>query len=231
MIYNPNDPSTWNWASAVGHTLAVDLGLHGDHTVMVLMAAWPEADYRIGVTYVRQFPLDTPHMEVVDAISAIALDDRITVIADSSNNTAFCSLLAPRVSRAPNRLIAAHITKSQSHAPGATPMPVVISGKRSAIRNQSLSHQQLFDDVIAEGDNGMILIGSGGSPEILQAEIMSLDRTKLAQGVHYSAPSGKHDDAVTALALGVYWCRRFGQLLNGRPRPRGGPAPSPKGWT
>jgi hypothetical protein len=119
-----------------------------------------------------------------------------------------------------NWLIAAAITSALSHAAQPTPMPVAIGGLRSAVRRWTLSKSELVETIAAELGNGSLRIARTGDWAILQEELATMERTVRASGsASYSAPPGKHDDLVMALALCVFGCRRLGRQAAWRSRP------------
>jgi hypothetical protein len=63
-----------------------------------------------------------------------------------------------------------------------------------------------------------------GDWETLHDELSTMERNVRASGsAFYTAPAGKHDDLVMALALSVFGCRRLGRQAarpSRPPRPR-----------
>jgi hypothetical protein len=223
MSYSPVDPSTWSLASA--YVIGVDVGMHADHSALVLAGVWPQAGEVIGVVDVKQFALGAPLEEVADEVAKVVRDNRATVIVDASNNSAFVGVLAARLPQsAVNWLVAAAITSALSHAAQPTPMAVAIGGLRTAVRRWTLSKSELIETVAAELSMGSLRIAREGDWPALQAELSTMERTVRASGsAAYAAPSGKHDDLVMALSLAVFGCRRLGRPAARRslpPRPR-----------
>jgi len=100
----------------------------------------------LGVFDISQFPLGTPLDEVADAADALAREHRCRIVFDSSNNSAFASLLAARVgSNPPNTLIAGVITNGLDHA--AAPVAMIVSnlGVKTAIPRWTLSKRELIE--------------------------------------------------------------------------------------
>src|SRR5277367_2140427 len=108
--HSPLDPSTWATLSASALVMGLDLGMMGDHSALVLAGAWPVA---IGVINAIQFPLQTPHEMVADVVATIAVNSRVKIVFDASNNSAFAGIIAARMPRqAVNRVIAAVLTSA-----------------------------------------------------------------------------------------------------------------------
>jgi hypothetical protein len=59
MSYSPTDPSTWDRLAALAFIIGRDLGMHADHSALVLAGVWPQASDAIGVVNVKQFALGT----------------------------------------------------------------------------------------------------------------------------------------------------------------------------
>jgi hypothetical protein len=178
--------------------------MRADHGALVLAGVWPQAADAIGVVDIKQFRL-APLEDVAVEAAKVSHDDRATVVFDSTNNSAFASVLGPRLPQpAVNWLVAAAITSALSHAARPTPMPIAIGGLKSAVR--------LVESMAAELGNGSLRIARQGDWEMLQGELSIMERTVRASGsTSYSAPVGKHDDLVMALGLAVFGCRRFGR--------------------
>jgi hypothetical protein len=232
FAYSPVDPSTWPLHAASGFIIGLDIGMHADHSALVLAAVWPAAAQAIGVIGLKQFPLGTPLEDVADEAARISREARATVVVDTTNNSAFAGVMAIRLPQpAVNHLIAAAITSALAHAAQPTPMPVAIGGVTNAVRRWTLSKPELIETIAAELGNNSLRIARVGDWEILQGELATMERTVRASGsAAYSAPSGKHDDLVMALALAVFGCRRLNPQSLPRshpPRPR----VSARGWT
>jgi hypothetical protein len=207
MSYDPNDPSSWSRTAGQGFTIGLDLGFANDHSALVVGGVWPQAQSAIGIFDVQQLPLGTPMNDVADLAADLARQYSARIIADLSNNSAFAALLAARLGRNPaNHMVAAVITGADSHATMPTPMPVSLGGVRAAVPRWSLSKPELVETVSAEIDNGSLRIGKVGDWEKLRDELTTMEREVRRSGaVAYSAPLGKHDDLVLALALCVFW--------------------------
>lgn len=232
MTYAPTDPSTWPLSIATGFIVGVDIGLAQDHSTMVVGGPWSQIGNTIGVICVRQFELGMPHTELADAIAATAHEYRAKLVVDTSNNSAFISLLAPRFGRdAPNRIAPVVITNAHSHAIASSPMPVTVGTLRTALPRWTLSKRELIETTAMELDNQSLRIARVGDWEVLRDELATMEQTVRQSGtVTYSAPEGRHDDLVTALSLCVFGCRG----LVAPPRPRkvtGGTRPSWGAWT
>jgi hypothetical protein len=211
--------------------IGLDIGLAQDHSALVVAGAWRSGARNIlGVFDIRQFPLGAPLDEVADAAAALAREYRCRIVFDSSNNSAFASLLAARVGSNPaNTLIAGVITNALDHA--ATPVPMIVSnlGVKTAIPRWTLSKRELIEATSAEIDAGTLRIGRGGDWETLREELLGMERTVRQSGsVAYAAPAGKHDDLVVALGLGVFGLRRIGAPQR---RAHQRTIPSVAGWT
>jgi hypothetical protein len=195
--------------------------MHADHSALVLAGVWPQASDAIGVIDVKQFPLGTPLEDVADEVAKAARDNRATAVFDATNNSAFAGVLAARLPQpAVNWLIAAAITSALSHAAQPTPMPIAIGGLKSAIRRWTLSKSELVETIAAELGNNSLRIARIGDWEVLQQELSIMERSVRASGsAFYSAPPGKHDDMVMALALCVFGCRRLGRHAPRSSRP------------
>jgi hypothetical protein len=103
-------------------------------------------------------------------------------------------------------------------------MPIAIGNLRAAVPRWTLSKSELIEQVDAEMRMKALRIAKSGAWEDLQDELSTLGRVVRASGsASFSAPSGKHDDLVIALALSVFGCRRLGRHADRRsrlPRPR-----------
>jgi hypothetical protein len=147
MSYSPTDPSTWDRFAASGFIIGLDVGMHADHSALVLAGVWPMAAHAIGLVDIKQFPLGTPLEEVADEVATIARDNRAKVIVDASNNSAFVGVLAARLPKpAVNHLVAAAITGALSHAAQPAPMAIAIGGLRSAVSRWTLSKERAGRD-------------------------------------------------------------------------------------
>jgi hypothetical protein len=93
--YSPTDPSTWGRFAASSFVVGLDIGMHADHSALVLAGVWPQAADAIGVVDIKQFRLGTPLEDVADEAAKVSHDDRATVVFDSTNNSAFAGVLAP----------------------------------------------------------------------------------------------------------------------------------------
>jgi hypothetical protein len=225
VSYSPVDPSTWSPLAASSFVVGLDVGMHADHSAFVLAGVWPQASDAIGVVDIRRFPLGTPLEHVADEVASVARDSRATVVVDSTNNSAFAGVLAARLPQpAVNWLIATAITSALSHAAQPTPMPIAIGGLKSAVRRWTLSKGELIETIAAELGNNSLRIARAGDWEVLQEELSTMERNVRASGsAFYSAPPGKHDDLVMALALCAFGCRRLGRQparSSRPPRPR-----------
>jgi hypothetical protein len=220
MMYSPADPSTWSRLAASNLVVGLDVGIHADHSAFVLAGVWPQASDAIGVVDIKHFPLGTPLEDVADEVAKNARDNRAMVVLDATNNSAFAGVLAARLPQpAVNWLIAAAITNALSHAAQPTPMPIAIGGLKSAVRRWTLSKNELVETIAAELANNSLRIARAGDWTTLQQELSTIERNIRASGsAFYSAPSGKHDDLVMALALCVFGCRRLGRQTAPRSR-------------
>ena len=213
MVDVPTNPENWPWSAATAAVLGLDIGLAQDHSALITAGAWQSgARSIIGVKGVRQFPLGMPLDEVADFTAETARAMHARVVFDCSNNSAFASILATRFGSNPaNSLVAGVITNAGDHAAMPTPMMLSVGGLKSAIPRWTLSKRELIECVSAEIDGGTLRMGRTGDWEALRDELGSMERTVRASGsVAYSAPSGKHDDMVLALALAVFGLRRIG---------------------
>ncbi|CAJ0879411.1 hypothetical protein AMST5_03058 [freshwater sediment metagenome] len=218
-----DDPANWPTSSAVALCVGLDIGIAQDHSALVVGGAWQSGGRQIvGIFQVQQFPLGTPLDEVADFATAIAKHLRCRIVFDSSNNSAFASLLAARLGPNPaNALVAGVITNSLDHAAQPTPMQLSLAGQLASIPRWTLSKRELIESVSAEIDSGTLRIGHAGDWEALRNELLGMERTVRQSGsVAYSAPQGKHDDIVMALALCLFGIRRVaapaGRRAHGR---------------
>ncbi len=109
-------------------------------------------------------------------------------------------------------------------------MQLSLLGLRAAIPRWMLSKRELIESVSAEIDAGTLRIGKTGDYEALRDELLAMERTVRASGsVAYSAPFGKHDDMVIALALAAFGLRRIGAPARARRASRD--VPNAAGWT
>jgi len=232
VSYSPIDPSTWSPLAASSFVVGLDVGMHADHSAFVLAGVWPQASDAIGVVDIKQFQLGTPLEFVADQVATVARDNRAMVVVDATNNSAFAGVLAARLPQpAVNWLVAAAITSALSHAAQPTPMPIAIGGLKSAVRRWTLSKSELVETIAAELGNNSLRITRIGDWEVLQQELSAVERNVRASGsAFYSAPPGKHDDLVMALALCAFGCRRLGRQAARRLRPAR-PRISSAAWT
>ena len=221
MSYSSVDPATWDRQSASAFVLGLDIGMHADHSALVLAGLWPFSGSMIGVVDMKRFELGTPLEEVADEAAGRARDSRAMIVVDASNNSAFVALLAARLPQPPaNWLTAAAITGALGHAAQPTPMAVSIGALRAAVPRWTLSKSELIEQVDAEMRMKTLMITASGAWELLQDELSTLERVVRASGsAAYSAPPGKHDDLVMALALSVFGCRRLGRQAVRSSRP------------
>lgn len=220
MSYDPNDPTTWSQSAASGFALGLDLGFMQDHSAIVLAGVWPQAEHAIGVVHIEQLPLGTPMEEVADRAVLLAQTRNARIVADLSNNSAFAGLLASRIGRqCANHMIAAVITAADTHAGNPVAMPVSVGGFKAAVPRWSLSKAELIESIAVEMEGGALRLGQTGDREKLRDELEVIERFARRSGsVSYSAPSGKHDDLVIALALAVFGCRRLAGAVRRRGR-------------
>jgi hypothetical protein len=226
------DPKNWSRPAASAIMLGLDIGMAQDHSALISAGAWTAGGRSIiGVFDARQFQLGTPLDEVADVAAATACDLRAKIVFDASNNSAFASLLAARMGARPaTHLVAGVITNALDHAAQPVPMILSLGGMCSAIPRWTLSKRELVESIAAEIDSGTMVIGREGDWETLRDELGAMERTIRQSGsVAYSAPTGKHDDMVMALALAAFGLRRVGGNAR-RHRPRS-PPPNVAAWT
>lgn len=85
-------PGTQRAPYALGY-----IGLAQDHSAIITAGAWQCGPRAIlGVKDIKQFPIGTPLDEVVDFTAGLARSLHARVVFDSSNNSAFASILAAR---------------------------------------------------------------------------------------------------------------------------------------
>ena len=212
-------PEKWPWSTAQAAVCGLDIGLAQDHSTLITAGAWQSgARSIIGVKGIKQFPIGMPLDEVADFTVETARGLGARVVFDCSNNSAFASILAGRFGSNPaNVLVAGVITNAADHAAMPTPMMLSVGGLKSAIPRWTLSKRELIECVAAESDGGTLRTGKSGDWEVLREELSSMERTVRASGsVAYSAPSGKHDDLIMALALAVFGLRRIGGAVTRR---------------
>jgi hypothetical protein len=231
MTYSPVDPATWDPLSASGFIVGLDIGMHADHSALVVAGLWPFSGGLIGVVDMKRFELGTPLEEVADEVAGRARDSRAMIVVDASNNSAFVALMAARLPQPPaNWLTAAAITSALNHAAQPTPMAVSIGALRAAVPRWTLSKSELVEQVDAEMRMKTLRISPSGDWALLQDELSTLERVVRASGsASFAAPSGKHDDLVMALALSIFGCRRLVRQ-NRRSSPPS-PRVSPLAWT
>jgi hypothetical protein len=213
MTHDVDDPSNWHKPAAAAFCIGLDVGMAQDHSALVVAGAWRSgARSVIGVFDIRQFALGAPLDDVADAAADVARQHRCRIVFDASNNSAFGSLLAARLGPNPaNALVAGVITNALDHAAQPVPTMLSLSGVRTAIPRWTLSKRELIESISAEIDSGTLRIAHAGDWETLHDELLSMERTVRQSGsVAYSAPAGKHDDMVIALALSVFGLRRIG---------------------
>ena len=87
----------------------------------------------------------------------IAEQYRARIVCDTSNNTAFPSILAPMLgSRPSDRLVAAVITNALTHATTPSPMVLTLAGQRVGIARWTLSKRELIETIGAEMGAGSV---------------------------------------------------------------------------
>ncbi|MGA3340872.1 MAG: hypothetical protein ABSD11_09625 [Methylocella sp.] len=212
-------PENWPWSTVQAAVCGLDIRLAQDHSALITAGAWQSgARSIIGVKGIKQFPIGMPLDEVADFAAETARGLGARVVFDCSNNSAFASILAARFGSNPaNVLVAGVITNAGDHAAMPTPMMLSVGGLKSAIPRWTLSKRELIECVSAESDGGTLRTGKCGDWEALREELSSMERTVRASGsVAYSAPSGKHDDLIMALALAVFGLRRIGGAASRR---------------
>ncbi len=215
------DPKDWPRTTAEALVMGLDIGMAQDHSALVAAGSWRSGGRSvIGVFDLVQFPLGTPLDEVADFAADAARRFGARIVFDCSNNSAFASIVAARMGANPaSALIAGVITNALDHAAQPVPMVLSLGGLRTAIPRWSLSKRELVENVAAEIDGGTLKIGKAGDWEMLRTELSAMDRTVRQSGsVAYSAPAGKHDDMVMALALAAFGLRRAGRSANRRRR-------------
>ena len=165
----------------------------------------------VGIVEIRQFALGTTHHEIADAVALAAHKHRAKIVVDTSNNSAFVSLLAPRFSRqAANVINPTIIVNAAHHAAAPSPMPVTVGTMRIALPRWTLSKRKLIETTAMELDNRSLRIAKTGDWEALRDELQAMEQTVKESGtVSYSAPEGHHDDLVVALSLAVFGARRL----------------------
>ena len=231
ITYDPKNPATWSLFGASHYVLGLDVGLMQDHSALVVGGVWPEANHAAGIVEIKQFGLGTPLHDVASAAAGMAEQYRARIVCDTSNNSAFPSILAPMLGGRPSdRLVAAVITNALTHATTATPMVLTLAGQRVGIARWTLSKRELIEAIGAEMGTGSLRFGKAGDWEVLRDELNALEREVRQSGsVSYAAPAGRHDDLVSALALCLFGLRRFAaQVRRAGPRQ---PAPSWAAWT
>ena len=191
--------------------IGVDIGLAQDHSALVVGGPWPQAQMAIGIVEIRQFALGTTHQEIADAVALAAHRHRAKIVVDTSNNSAFVSLLAPRFGRqAANVINPTIIVNAAHHAAAPSPMPVTVGTMRIALPRWTLSKRELIETTAMELDNRSLRIAKTGDWEMLRDELQAMEQTVRESGtVSYAAPEGHHDDLVVALSLCVFGARRL----------------------
>jgi hypothetical protein len=208
---DPDSPLNWPKMSALGLCIGLDIGLAQDHSALVAGGVWQAGGRQvIGTFQIKQFAIGTPLDEVADYATALAKSLRCRIVFDSSNNSAFASLLAARLGPNPsNCLVAAVFTNALDHAAAPVAMALSVGGIRAAIPRWTLSKRELVESVSAEIDGGTLRFGRAGDWETLRDELKGMERTVRQSGsVSYAAASGQHDDLVASLGLCVFGLRR-----------------------
>ena len=211
VTYSASDPATWSPSAAAGFVVGVDIGLAQDHSALVVGGSWPQVQMAIGIVEIRQFALGTTHQEIADAVALAAHRHRAKLVVDTSNNSAFVSLLAPRFGRqAANVINPTIIVNAAHHAAAPSPMPVSVGTMQIALPRWTLSKRELIETTAMELDNRSQRIAKTGDWELLRDELQAMEQTVRESGtVSYAAPEGHHDDLVVALSLAVFGARRL----------------------
>ena len=113
-----------------------------DHSALVTAGVWPQASGAVGVKVIERFPLGTPLLTGGDSgcRSAQVRCEKCRRPVEPD----FAQILAPLLRERPqNRLIAAVITNSASHAAAPTPMLISPGGKQAALPRWTLSRREL----------------------------------------------------------------------------------------
>ncbi len=214
--YDPSNPAFWSLRAASMSVVSLDVGFSQDHSVATLAGVWPSGPRSvIGVTKVKQFPLNTPPDVVVDEVVEMANEFGSYVIWDSTNNSAMGALFAAKLGKsAQKRLTAAIITAAVEHSTGAGHSIVNLCGMATAINKLSFSKRELIESIEVEIRAQTLKIGRSDDSDwtVLRDEMALMSRKTTAAGrVTYAAEEGdgKHDDAVLSLSLAVAFLRRF----------------------
>jgi hypothetical protein len=89
----------------------------------------------------------------------------------------------------------------------------------------------MIETLDAEFGSNTLRVGKDGDSDKLRGELIDMQREARQSGtVSFSAPPGKHDDLVTALALAVFGLRRIGGYAR-RSSSTKRPQISAAGWT
>ena len=175
MSYSPVDPATWDKQSASAFVLGLDIGMHADHSALVLAGLWPFSGSMIGVVDMKRFELGTPLEEVADEAAGLARSNCAMIVVDASNNSAFVALMAARLPQPPaNWLTAAAITGALGHAAQLTPMAVSIGALRAAVPRWTLSKSELIEQVDAEMRMKTLKISASGAWEFCRTSFRRL---------------------------------------------------------
>lgn len=213
MVDTPTNPKNWPWTSSTAVCVGLDVGMAQDHSALVAAGAWQSGTRSIlGVKEIVQFKIGMSLDDVADEAARVARELRARLVFDSSNNSAFASILAARLGKNPaDSLVAGVITQALDHAAQPVPMILSVGGIKTAILRWTLSKRELIESTAAEIDGKTLRLGRVGEWEALRDELGSMERTVRQSGsVAYSAPAGKHDDLVLALSLAVFGLRRIG---------------------
>jgi len=228
-----SNPLNWSWYAAVNRIIGLDIAAFKDHCAMVRIGMWRTAtgSTTIGVVDIKQWDVGEPLDNVAEQVVALAQQFGCRIVADASNNAGMLNLIAGRLSNAPNQLIATQITSAAEHAAAPSATPLAFSGKQIFIARYGVSKSALISELSVSLEHHSLHIAQTGDWQVLQRELDDNEAKARASGsMAYSAPSGKTDDVVMALALGLWGVQRLGGQAVGRRHVRK-PMPGVAAWT
>jgi hypothetical protein len=237
VVYNADNPATWNLFSSETVVVSCDIGFARDYSVLTLLGLWRGAvGPVIGVVEVKRLPLGCTPDEVVNAALEMARPYDAKIIWDASNQSAMGQLFATRIGRkVAEKVFAASITAATEHAESPGQLPVTAVDMRVMLPKLSLSKRELCETVDQMMRSGQLRIGRSDTSDwqVLVDELTQMERRETAAGrISYSAPDrdDAHDDAIMSLAIGVALINRIGGTTRRKIRPRR-EKPGPRAWT
>ena len=211
-------PENWPWSTAQAAVCGLDIGLAQDHSALITAGAWQSgARSIIGVKGIKQFPLGMPLDEVADA-SAELLEGSGRGLSLTPEQQRFCVDPRRTVRLQPRERVGCWSDHKGGRSCRHADADDVI-GWRVEVGNSPVDALEARANRMRVGRErrGDVAHRQVGDWEALRDELSSMERTVRASGsVAYSAPSGKHDDLIMALALAVFGLRRIGGAVTRR---------------